>query len=721
MKALLLLLISLPCAAQTVYGTMHGVSLNAAPPSVVLSPNIGQVGNFANAVQPPVLAFGKQGTGTASMAIPISINNCVSPYIAACGSVVGTVTVSSMTISGTNAADFAITGTCTTIASGASCQPTITFTPSTSSSESATFTEVDSTGTHTMNLTGTGATVTTLATSSCPTALTSGVNYQLTANISCAGAAFTYSGTNDVNLNGYTVTYGTGSQSTQVGAFLLSANNGVLTVHNGTVTKGSGTNTFSTGTQPQSSMFGVEPNGGSEFTQGNGGALFNLTVNMNMQYANVLEQYIGSVVVHDLVINDTAVGTCASVGCRNVLQSATLFESEGQSQTSGATQIYNVTQNGGPQGGFGVDAVGAVVDNNYINPGNATGTNTNNFAIFEWGTNEVAQNNIIELPVGAASGTRGINLGDPESRGASGMTASHNYVGAFQPANNTEYGGCQGGGAFAEQVDNNPPSGAVFSGNTVVGTATVCSASGLRITDSESLSNGSTNEIISAVRGTGAIACTPGEWSEAKPGCAYALSVDADNGVSVQAATITNAKLTGDSGCFFVGPDGANQIYVESSTCNKGSNPSGFHTITAQNGPSSAVQNFHIVDATFNTGTSPTDTFISAQGANQGAVSFFVDWTQNMTVEKASGPAASGALVTFTDTLSNTYTCTTSGGGACSVAVTQYRDNNDTGANQVENRNPFSLSVSLAGCTTFSQSGITISATTSRAITLSGC
>jgi hypothetical protein len=128
----------------------------------------------------------------------------------------------------------------------------------------------------------------------------------------------------------------------------------------------------------------------------------------------------------------------------------------------------------------------------------------------------------------------------------------------------------------------------------------------------------------------------------------------------------------------------------------------------------------HVRDATFGAGVDPDNNDIAAQGSYQ-AMSVYLDWTQTVTVKKASGPVASGATVTYTDTLGNAYSGTTNTSGVATVVVTQKRYNNDTGANGIESRNPFAVKTSLSGCTTTSTTGVSISSTGSTTVTLSGC
>ncbi len=699
---------------------VYTISLTTA--TVVLCPNIGETGDYANCTPSPVLAFGDQGVNTASMAIPISINNCKNSYITACNGASASVSLDSLVITGANASDFTISG-CgagTVITSGSYCSPTIVFKPTEPSgtAETATLTVTDnaSSPTQTMSLTGTSATVTTLSSSACPTALAAG-KYQLSANITCAGAAFTYNGNVDFNLNGHSITYGTANLSSQVGAFLLTNYNAVLTLHNGNISQGSGINTFApNAVQPLSSLVGPSGN----YDSGDGAEFFNLTLSINMQYANVFEMQ-SNFIAHDNVITDTAVGTCNDVYCRNDLQSSTIYQNGARDEPSGGTAFYNNTQMGGAQGGFVVDDPGATITYNYINPGNSKGTNTNDFAVYCWGVSCTVQHNVITVPISSGSNSRGVLISDDENLGGGGRNVAYNYIGAVDLAVNSEYGGCALGGTFGIEFDSNPTGTNTASGNTVVATASTagCSAIALRVSNSEVATNESQNNQYYGVRASGAPACTDGTWSDARPGCAFGISLDGPTGF-----TSTGDTFTADSGCIFVAPNGASGVTIQSPTCLVGSNPSSYHTLVAQNGPSGisggGASVVTIIDPVFGAGTGPTDTVLYQQGS-AGAASFYIDWTQNMTINKTSGPAASGAVVTFTDALSKKYTCTTNSSGVCSVVLTQYRDHNDTAANQVENHNPYSLSIAISGCTTYTQTGISVTATTPRSIKLAGC
>lgn len=117
-----------------------------------LSPAAAQ-GVFVN---PSSLAFGNQPKGTASASQTVMLVNNTQNAL--------TITGTGITVTGTNAADFGQTNNCpavgSTLAALASCTITVTFTPSTTSAESATLNIADSDASspQTITLTGTGTT-----------------------------------------------------------------------------------------------------------------------------------------------------------------------------------------------------------------------------------------------------------------------------------------------------------------------------------------------------------------------------------------------------------------------------------------------------------------------------------------------------------------------------------------------------------------------------------
>lgn len=127
-------------------GSPHNVSLSGtgAVPVVSLSPTS--------------VAFGNQAVNTTSSARSITLSNTGGASMA----------ISSITLTGTNASDFARTTTCgATLAGGASCTISVTFTPTTGGAKTASVSITDdATGSpHTVALTGSGTSVSVTPTS----------------------------------------------------------------------------------------------------------------------------------------------------------------------------------------------------------------------------------------------------------------------------------------------------------------------------------------------------------------------------------------------------------------------------------------------------------------------------------------------------------------------------------------------------------------------------
>lgn len=711
--------------------TISGGSSGAA---AVIVPNIGRTGDNALAVPqggatidsitlPQQLNFYYQNPNTSSAALPISISNCYNPQYSAtfgvCGTVNGSFTVTSMAISGTNASDFALSGTCGTIASGEDCEPTITFTPTSASgtTENATLT-VNLSGANvaslTLPLTGVSQTMTTVSASGCPTALVSGYS-QLTTNISCAGTAFTAANSSTIfNLNGHTITYGNTSSASQANGIQVNGGGVSLLVYNGTITEGAGTNTYGANI-PESGPIGYSGSNGFSGTS----VFANLTLTANAQYSHAIQMNGGQPDIHDVIMNLNGVGTCNTVGCRAEMQGAAFYQ-ENATSTSGMT-IYNTTQNGGPQGGL-VPESGGLIAYNSLNPGNVTGTNTNGFGIAGYCNGCTFADNSIMTPMTAGSATRGIIISAAVGGQGQNIDVTHNIIGAFDNATNSEYSGCQGGGTYALQIDDNPPGPNTTSDNYVQAWSKTCTSSGLRLTDSETNSNAGTDDTYNASHVSGFSPCTFNIDTTATGGCAVGMSMDGPTGY-----TSTGHSFSGDDADVLFDIKGGTGITFHTPTFAKPATASaGFHTFVSVTGTPAqgggSVANVHFIDPIYGAGTSPADIQVPAQSSIMGAVTFYpADWTQTMQVNKASGPAASGAVVTWTDAASDHYTCTTNSSGACTVVLSQYEDGNMTGANQANSLNPYSLSVPLSGCTTYTQSGIAISATGTKNVSLSGC
>lgn len=453
--------------------------------------------------------------------------------------------------------------------------------------------------------------------------------------------------------------------------------------------------------------------------------------------------------------------------------------------TTGAT-IYNNSISGGAGGGIEFGILTSANNNNALvgNPGgvptgvsggttncdssganpytNAAGTApsvfgsgvgnqcTNDFSIFSVYKNNTYSNNFI-LP---AEG-RCIFLGDPGANGSTGQTEASNYCNfAVEFPNNAEYhngtpmsgssAGCEAGGAHGLEF-RDAVTGATFGPNNIiiVKSNKWCGADALRtraLNDPNDVVKN--NWFIALVDPAAGVTCAP-LTDLAGSNCAYAYS-SLITGLSQTTAFNMTTKqniFQGDSGLIFLdsgqdtgtwNPTLSNDTWVKPSTAD-----SSFHFLTMPfcGGCGSGTWNGVILDPVYSctgggcTKASFFDTNVGQSGANFGTLSFQEQFTETVQCNKNSGPACNGATVTFTDSHANAYTCTTNSSGLCSVAVTDKRDFNTGSANGHDNGyNPQSLAVSLAGCTTNTQTGITISATNSNVISsfvwnvvLAGC
>jgi hypothetical protein len=587
----------------------------------------------------------------------------------------------------------------------------ITGTPTATGTSSFTVSVKDSSGpqqtdTQVLSIFVSAATTGTSVTS-CGTLGNSGATYSLQNDVSASGTCFTVTANNvALNLNGHTVTYNTGNQGNAHAISVTTGNSQGFAVSNGALTEASG----ATANGAHVINMGVVVSGPTihdiTFTWSSG---FSQAINTDYGNSSVTN----GAMIYNNTLNDNSAGSCGQVSCRDLLQSASIRLSNAI-RSSNPPQIFNNTINGGPQGALECDAPGCIIHDNFINPGNAAVENTNDFAIWCWASCN-AYNNTIMTPLTGTSQGRGIQLSGVETS-TNGANVHDNTVTVTTRPNNAEYGGCELGGTYGIQFDDNGKGGTAQN-NDVTAVADQCWATGLRLTDTETTTNVSQNNNFKAIRkSSGSQACNYIGGSE-KTGCAHAVALASPLGFLSK-----NDTFQGDSDILFFDWDGGSGVTFVSPTFLKGTtNPSpNFHTFVFRNG-GTVVSNVHVQDATFGSGTSATDADLPAKGGNNQAASVFIDWSQTITVNKSGGGAAAGATVTFTDTLGKSYTATANGSGVAVVVVPQFRLNNDSGANGIENHNPFNRSVSLSGCTTNNTTGLSISGTGSATVTLGGC
>jgi hypothetical protein len=578
-----------------------------------------------------------------------------------------------------------------------------------------------------MSLTGTSATVTALSASSCPTALASNTTYQLTANISCSGTAFTVTSTSnvDVNLNGYTITFGTGANNSFIGAFLTngSAN---LVVHGGTITEGTGPNIgANSGSTAGPSAVGSTSDNGADY----GTQMYNLNVTVHSNMAKVLYQDsgdaggTGAVIFHDNIFADKDPTQCASVACRENDQYYAVALADNKSQSG--TQFYNNFGTGGPQGALSTYAGNSVFQNNVMDPGSAAATNTNGFGYQSWGNAGTIQNNLVagSGTGGSCTSCRGVQVSNVV-QAVSNTVVQNNTIRTTALDNDAEYPNCdsaQEAYSYGMQLitagASNTFTHNTFQGNKVVVTAGVCGGFGFSWSGTNQTGNVTQNNHLE---------CDLAGAPVSLQACA-GFRMDAKQYSYVDFGITSNHEtILGDTSALHIWYDGTPSWTCSQCTFGHGTNPtSGWVFIDFYYGAGSGggTNPLYFVDPTFLAG-SESLTNLSTWTSNNRSLtsSYFIQFTQTVTVKGASsGNPISGATVTYTDALSNKYTGTTNSSGVATVIVNENQYAGTNGNFTITHYNNYSYTVTSSGCSSAGASGLTVTSPNSVTVSLPGC
>ncbi len=547
---------------------------------------------------------------------------------------------------------------------------------------------------------GTGTVV-----SACGTLGNSGTTYLLTANVSSAGSCFSIQASDvTLNLNGYTVTYNTASQSAATyaisGVACWDTSNPAgnpcggtfdnFTVYGGNIVEGSGT----AASYAHPIRIGQGLNSGPTIHDVNITWSSDSAVGIYLDYAGLAVPGAAVIYNNTLKNNVTSIQDRADIdGLSIEITQATL--------TSTPAQIYNNTIRGGPQGGIQSESTGAQIYGNTIDQG-TVGSNqyTNDFAIYPWATNQNVHGNTI-LP----SQGRGVSI-DSSAMPETNTVVQSNNITVIEKSDNSEYGGCELGGTYGVQYDDEA-SGASDVSNTVVANAQQCNGGGLRLTavgaGNTSSNNSYTGKLLSGF--TAGVVAT-------------GLSMDSGG---QPAFTATRDTFIGDTSSIYVDWDGAGPFTCISCTLGSGPEPSNYTTFYFWNGSLPVTPGgLHFRDTTFTGSASKTSTNMTVPGSNGQTAEYWIDWTYTLTVEDGTGAAVSGASVSITDALGNSiYSGTTNSSGQISAVVTEFRMyNSGTSATQ-EMHTPDAVTVSAAGCSTLSYS-VTVSGTMSDTRSMTG-
>ena len=368
------------------------------------------------------------------------------------------------------------------------------------------------TGTGGTGTTGTGGTGTPTGTAltACKNLTASGT-YYLASDVSSAGTCFALGASNiTINLNGHTITYGTGGGTAPTPAISACAGwytsltasqclggGGNLTVYGGNIVEAANA-------APFSHIFWMGQGDGA-----GGGYIHDL----NVTFQSVGSQFFhgevdgGGYKIQNNVVNDNVTNIQqpgqSPLGARAAFQGYVIHTDEEGTGTPAPDDISGNTFNGSAQGGVADGVANSQIYNNIIK---LTSYYSNDYGVLVAMNGQNVHDNTIT--------GRGRGL-DGES---SGFILNHNTVNVAEEANNSEYNGCELDGTYGIRVKNydwpnstetgtSPSTNFQITNNTITTPATVCPATAMDFTDMNSLVTGTiSGNTFSAPAGSGGLA-----------------------------------------------------------------------------------------------------------------------------------------------------------------------------------------------------------------------
>ena len=367
-------------------------------------------------------------------------------------------------------------------------------------------------GTGGTGTTGTGGTGTPTGTAltACKNLTASGT-YYLASDVSSAGTCFALGASNiTINLNGHTITYGTGGGTAPTPAISACAGwytsltasqclggGGNLTVYGGNIVEAANA-------APFSHIFWMGQGDGA-----GGGYIHDL----NVTFQSVGSQFFhgevdgGGYKIQNNVVNDNVTNIQqpgqSPLGARAAFQGYVIHTDEEGTGTPAPDDISGNTFNGSAQGGVADGVANSQIYNNIIK---LTSYYSNDYGVLVAMNGQNVHDNTIT--------GRGRGL-DGES---SGFILNHNTVNVAEEANNSEYNGCELDGTYGIRVKNydwpnstetgtSPSTNFQITNNTITTPATVCPATAIDFTDMNSLVTGTiSGNTFSAPAGSGGLA-----------------------------------------------------------------------------------------------------------------------------------------------------------------------------------------------------------------------
>jgi hypothetical protein len=479
-----------------------------------------------------------------------------------------------------------------------------------------------------------------------------------------------------VNLNRHTVTYGTRTNPVPaygiLGAACWDRDFGVgnpcggssnnLTVYGGTITQNVEAAPFSHGIR-----LGQGPRIGPTVHD----VTFNISAKSSIPiyttYAGTGASIYGNIIHNDVTLIDN----------RHQLHGQSIKLAD-TSHIHGPAAIFGNHITGGAQGGIFSAVPATMIHDNVISQ---KGTYTNDFGIYAWSDAGEVYNNVVIPTLG-----RGILIAS-----STGERVHDNKVIVIEQKDNEEYGGCQSGGTFGIQFDDNPKSGVAFH-NNVTAKADQCGAQALRVTESlEGSENLSHDNQYVAERVGNSEAFASGFGSGGATGF-----------------TSEHDFFSGDTSVARFDWDGAANLTFRGCTFAKGANPaSDFVTFSFRNGGTVPVKNIHFIDSIFLNGAAKDDTDmkpILSVADWPGPAEYFIDWTVKLSVQDQGREPVVGASIEIKNALNHpVFEGLTDKNGTISTTLAELKIYNNATQVKKEFYTPYSLNVHKDGCQPNSQ------------------
>ena len=459
-------------------------------------------------------ASGPGGTATKSISVAVSAAKTSPSSVTA--PVIAGFTASAMSVAagGSSVLSWTVTGTSPTVTlNGAAATSPMTVKPTATTSYNLVATNSGGSVSSSVVVTVTSAPASGGSGSSLTDCqpITKAGSYSLANDVSSPGTCFPIGASNvTLNLNGHTITYGTGGGSAPTPAIAACApwytgltasqcvegSDSNLTVYGGKIVQ-------STNAAPFSPIFWIGQGGTG------GGSIHDLTVTFQSAGSQFFHGEIdgGGYTIQNNVINDNVTNIQHSgqspLGARAAFQGYVIHSDEEGTGSPVADTISGNTINGSPQGGIADGVAGSQIYSNTIK---LTSTYSNDYGVIATMNNQNVHGNTI------TGQGRGL---DGES---SGFIFNGNTVNVAEGTGNTEYGGCELDGTYGIRVKNYDWPNSTESGtsastnfqitnNTITVPATHCPSTALDLTDMNSLVSGTiSGNTFSAPAGSGGLA-----------------------------------------------------------------------------------------------------------------------------------------------------------------------------------------------------------------------